>query len=92
VVCKKGDTQFNSTSLNISESGMLLESPGPVAIGEELELEFWIPQASEPLRPRVQVIRKDPRGIGLRFITLTLEARENIRRFTGSGVKAVVTL
>jgi putative nucleotidyltransferase with HDIG domain len=92
VICKKGDTQFNSASLNISESGMLLESPAPVGVGEELELEFSIPQASEPLRPRVQVIRKEPRGIGVRFITLTLEARENIRRFTNPGVKAVVTL
>lgn len=88
VICKKGDTQFNSTSLNISESGMLIETSGTVGLGDELELEFQIPQASEPLRPRVQVIRKDSRGIGLKFITLTLEAREGIRSFAGSGHKA----
>jgi len=93
VICKKGDTRFNSTSLNISESGMLLESPGPVSVGEELELEFSLPEAAEPLRPRVrvQVIRNESRGIGVRFITLTLDARESIRRFTHSEVKAVVT-
>jgi hypothetical protein len=90
VIYKKGDMQFESTSLNISESGMLLAVPGPVEAGEELELEFCIPHVFEPLRPRVQVIRKEPRGIGVRFVTLTLEARENIRRFTGWGVKAAV--
>ena len=56
-------------------------------MGEELELEFWIPHTAQPLRPRVQVIRKESRGVGVRFITLTLEARESIRRFTGAGMK-----
>ena len=90
VICKKGDMQFESTSLNINESGRLLAVPGPVEAGEESELEFCIPHVFEPLKPRVQVIRREPRGLGVRFVTLTLEARENIRRFTGSGVKAAV--
>jgi putative nucleotidyltransferase with HDIG domain len=84
VICKTGAAQFNSTSLNISESGMLLESLGPAGVGEELELEFCMPDLTEPLKPRVQVIRKGPRGMGVRFITLTIEARESIRRFTRS--------
>jgi hypothetical protein len=83
VICKKGDMQFESTSRNISESGMLLAVPGPVEVGEELELEFCIPHVFEPLKPRVQVIHKEPRGIGVRFVTLTLEARET------SGVSPV---
>ena len=69
---------------------MLLAFPGPVEAGEELELEFRIPHVFEPLKPRVQVISKGPRGIGVRLFTRTLEARENIRGFTGSGVKAAV--
>jgi putative nucleotidyltransferase with HDIG domain len=91
VIWKKGDSQFSLTSLNISESGMLLESPGPVVVGEELELEFSLPQVAEPIAPRVQVIRTEARGIGVKFVTLTIEARENIRRYTGAGVKEVVT-
>lgn len=90
VVCKKGDTQFNSESLNISESGMLLDTRGPVGVGEELELEFSIPQVPEPLRPRAQVIRKEPRGMSVRFVTLTVEARESIRGYTGAEVKESV--
>ena len=66
---------------------MLLAPPTPLNVGEELELEFWVPQALEVLKPRVQVIRKEPRGVGVRFTTLTLEAREDIRRFTGARVK-----
>lgn len=88
VICKWRDTHFRSASLNISESGMLLESPGTVGAGQELELEFSIPQVSEPLRPRAQVIRKEPPDrIGVRFITLTVEARDTIRRYVSAGIK-----
>jgi putative nucleotidyltransferase with HDIG domain len=90
VIWNKGDVNLSSMSINISESGMLLESPGPVALGEEMELEFRLPLAPEPLRPRVQVVRKEQRGIGVRFITLTLEARQSIRRHTGVASKQAV--
>jgi len=56
-------------------------------VGQEWELEFNLPSASDPQRPRVQVIRKEPRGIGVKFVALTVEARENIRRYTGVGAK-----
>lgn len=91
VVCQSQERQFEATSVNISESGMLLETSFPVAIGEELGLEFRIPESSEPLTPRVLVIRKEQRGIGVRFIALTLGAREGIRRYTGSPLKPVLS-
>ncbi len=90
VVWKKDDTQLTSRCVNIRESGMLLENPGPVALGQEWELEFNIPSSPEPLKPRVQVMRKEPRGIGVKFITLTRDARESIRRYTGATVKETV--
>jgi putative nucleotidyltransferase with HDIG domain len=80
VIWKKDDARLSSMSVNISESGMLLEPPGSLVLGEELELEFCLPQTSEPLKPRVQIVRKESRGIGVRFVTLTLEARQIIRR------------
>ncbi len=90
VIWKKGDAILSSISINISESGMLLEYPGPVSLGEEMELEFSIPDAPEPLRPRVQVVRKEQRGIGVRFITLTLDARQTIRAHTGAAPKQAI--
>jgi putative nucleotidyltransferase with HDIG domain len=90
VVCKRGELRFNSTSLNISESGILLESPIPLSVGEELGLEFYLPDISEPLTPRVQVVRREPRGVGVRFVTLTREAREGIRQYTGAAAKVEV--
>jgi len=90
VICRQGDMRFNSTSLNISESGMLLETPVVVNVGDEWELEFCLPETTTALKPRVQIVRKEPRGIGVRFITLTMEARESIRQYTGAKVKAAL--
>jgi putative nucleotidyltransferase with HDIG domain len=90
VICKKGDDQFNAASINISESGMLIQSSAPMDMGEELELEFCLPGVAGSLNPRVQVVRREPRGIGVKFITLTLEARESIRHYTGASVKVAV--
>jgi putative nucleotidyltransferase with HDIG domain len=91
VVWTKADAQLSSACINISESGMLVESPGAVVLGEEWGLEFSLPESSEPLKPRVQVVRREPRGIGVRFITLTLEARQKIRNYTSSRTKQAVT-
>jgi hypothetical protein len=60
----------------------LLESPGQLTSGEEWGLEFTLPGAIVPLKPRVQVVRKEARGVGVRFVTLTLEARQTIRDYT----------
>jgi hypothetical protein len=69
---------------------MLLESPGPVTLGEEWGLEFTLPGSMTFLNPRVQVVRKEARGIGVRFVTLTVEARQTIREFTSPKVKQAV--
>jgi CheY-like chemotaxis protein len=88
VNCRWHDNRFKSTSLNISESGMLLESPGTVGVGQELELEFAIPQVPKPLTPRAQVVRKEPPDrIGIRFSTLAAGDREVIQRYISAGVK-----
>ena len=77
-------------SLNISESGMLLESLGQVHVGEELELEFTIPGAAEPLRPARASGSQRSSGYGRQVYYLTLEARDSIRRFCGIEVKEAV--
>jgi putative nucleotidyltransferase with HDIG domain len=87
VLWKREMGLMRSVSVNISESGMLLETPGPLVLGEELALEFTLPGARTCLKPRVQVVRKEARGIGVRFVTLTVEARQSIREYTSPKVQ-----
>ncbi len=82
VDCRWRDKQIKATSVNISESGVLLEGSGEVTVGQEVDVEFLIPEALEPVRARVKVVRKeDPDRIGIRFLTLTPAEKTAIQRY-----------
>ena len=88
VNCHAGGMQFKTGSLNISEAGMLLENPGRVAVGQEIELEFMLPPARQPLRPRARVVRlEDPNYMGVQFVALAPEERAAIQNYIIGLVK-----
>ena len=64
--------QFRSTSLNISEGGMMLTSIGGLVVGQELDVAFNLPNAPEVIKTRAQVVREDsPDAMGVKFVKLT---------------------
>ncbi len=61
---------------------MLLEGSGEVTVGQEVDVEFLIPEAPEPVRARVKVVHKeDPDRIGIRFLTLRPTEKTAIQRY-----------
>ncbi len=79
VTCQLGPTRFKSESQNIGEGGMLLDMSGGANVGQELEIEFLLPQASSPVKAQVTVLRKQPPDkIAVRFLALTPSDREAI--------------
>lgn len=82
------DKHLRANSLNISEGGMLLEASGGASAGQELELEFVLPQAPEPLKARAKVLRKEPPDrIGVQFTSLTGADRKAIQDYISGGAK-----
>lgn len=82
VSCRAGGKQLKSVSLNISKAGMLLECPGRVAVGEEVELQFMLPEALQPLRPGARVVRWEaPNYMGVQFVALAPEERAAIEGY-----------
>ena len=82
VRCRWQDKEIKATSVNISESGMLLELTDEMPVGLEAEMEFLIPQASEPVRVRAKVARKEnPDRVGIRFLSLTPAEKIAIQRY-----------
>jgi CheY-like chemotaxis protein len=62
---------FRSSCLNISEGGMKLTPPGGLAIGQELEVAFHLPNISHITKMRALVAREvPPNGIGIKFLKL----------------------
>lgn len=82
------DKQFISGSQIISEGGMLFGPSGGLDTGQEVELEFGMPDAPRPLRPRARVVYKEPPDrVAVEFIELAIKEREAIQRYISGVVK-----
>jgi hypothetical protein len=71
-----------ATALNLSSSGMLLETTEALAVGEELHMQFRLPEADALIKATARIVRlAGPRRFGLEFGELTPACAESIRRF-----------
>ena len=76
-----GSGAANARALNLSASGMLLETAAAVGLQEELRLQFRLPADSTPVRVAGQVVRvASPSRFGVEFRRL---APEEARRIQG---------
>jgi CheY-like chemotaxis protein len=88
VNCRTEKTQFTSASLNIGEGGMLLEQSGGLAVGEEVELRFSIPQKQGLLNPRARVVRKEPSDrTAVQFLDVSPGDRLTIQEYISGVVR-----
>lgn len=75
---RAADAEAWGTSRNLSRGGMFVECPAELA-ADEIELEFRLPGAIEPLRPSARVVWRRsangaPGGLGVRFLELDAPA------------------
>ena len=82
VSCRSGQKNFKAASLNISESGILLDASGGLEVGSELEAEFMLPEHAETRTLRGRIVRKEPPDrAGIEFLDITADSQEAIRRY-----------
>ena len=88
VSCKVGDHEFSLRSYNISEGGMLLESSNGLSAGDELELQFDLPDGIARLRLKAKAVRRDlPNRIAVTFLNQPPEPKEAIRNYIAAHVE-----
>jgi len=74
------------TALNLSVSGMLLETPNAIHMGSELQLQFRLPDGDELVKGTGKVVRHGgARRFGVEFVELTPTGAEAIRHFVEHG-------
>jgi hypothetical protein len=83
LVVKGKETQHGRTK-DIAEGGLGATIPGDIAIGEVVELEFQLPQMTEPMKFKAEVRYRRGFQYGFRFLHPTEQQREIIRRNTHS--------
>jgi len=92
VKCRSGNEQTEMTSVNISESGMLLRSPKALESGHEVNLEFAFSPGQEHLSVRAKIVHKEPPDLlGVQFLDLTSDDQETIRQYISSGLEEEIS-
>jgi c-di-GMP-binding flagellar brake protein YcgR len=82
VKCKCGDRDFLMRTMNISETGMLLQSSHDVEVGQEVSLGFKIAEIGISLNVRARIIRKEgTERLGIEFIGLMPEEKNAIQLY-----------
>jgi len=88
VICTWNDRQFPLRSLNISESGMLLQALVDVEVGQEIGLEFKIAEVRASLNVRGRIVRKEgTERVGVAFIGLAPEDLNAIQLYVMGRLK-----
>jgi CheY-like chemotaxis protein len=88
VVCRWNQQQFSLRSLNISESGMLLQPAVDVEVGQEVTLDFKIPEVDRPQIMRARIVRKEgAERFGVEFIDLAPEHQNAIQLYVTGRLK-----
>jgi CheY-like chemotaxis protein len=88
VTCISGERIFPLRSLNISESGMLLQPAVDVPLDAEVSLDFKVPDAVAPLNLRARIVRKEAaERVAVEFLNLTPENRNAIQLYVLGRLK-----
>jgi len=88
VRCTFADRQFSLRSLNISESGILLQPAPDVAVGQEVSLQFNIADVRADLRLRARIVRKEGADrVGMEFLGLAPEDINAIQLYVMGRLK-----
>jgi len=84
VKCEYSGRQMTLQSINLSESGMLLDSSGGMDLGQEIDIEFFVPPRSKPILVHARTIRQEPPNhLAIEFVTLRPEDREILQHHLG---------
>ncbi len=74
VICKWAEKQVTLRSINISETGMLLEPSIDPPVGQEVSLEFKIAEVRASINVRAKAVRKEgTERVAVQFIDLSPE-------------------
>lgn len=76
------DWTYQCYMRDISEGGAYIDTEQPVKVGQRLIISISAPELDRSCAVSGTVVRRDPRGIGVRFEELSLQQKQVIRSLT----------
>jgi putative nucleotidyltransferase with HDIG domain len=88
VNCRVRGDEFLSTSWDLSETGISFTSRQRVDVGQEMDLEFALPPATERLRARAKVARRElPDRLAVQFVAISGPDRQSIQQYIAQRIQ-----
>jgi hypothetical protein len=88
VICTWDDQKIPLRSMNISETGMLLQPSPDIEIGQEVALEFKIAEVRASLSVLARIVRKEgAERVGMAFLGLAPEDQNAIQLYVLGRLK-----
>ncbi|MFB3922206.1 MAG: response regulator [Terriglobia bacterium] len=85
VECRWGelaDRVFKADSINVGEGGMLFAPTGGLSAGDNVRLEFSMPNRKKPIKTQAKVLRNEPPDrVAVQFVGIDLDDQESIREY-----------
>jgi uncharacterized protein (TIGR02266 family) len=82
------DSTYTKNILDISTGGVFIETIEPIAAGQEITLNFAFPESQEPLKVSGEIIWRNPKGIGVKFVGITDQQVDRIKKYTAKKEKS----
>ena len=80
--------QSKALSVNVSQTGLLLESSGGLTVGQAADLLFELPDIARQLNPRANVVRIEPAGrTAMQFLSLSPQDKQALFDFIAGNIK-----
>ena len=92
--CLQNEVSYQHYTVDVSQSGMFVETLSPLPLGTELGLRFGLPRQGAPVLVKGRVVRTvppgqasegNPCGMGIRFTNLSSEDSDKIREFVADS-------
>ena len=64
---KTFDREYTDQIMNISQSGLFIETQRPIFVGEEISMDFNIEGVEETLQLKGKVVHASNKGVGIEF-------------------------
>ena len=82
---KSQDSEHSEHILDIGTGGVFIETTEPIEVGQELTLNFRFPDAEDNLKVNGQIVWRNPKGIGVKFIGINQQQVDNIKSYIADG-------
>lgn len=82
------DSEHSEHILDIGTGGVFIETTEPIAVGQELTLNFTFPDSQDTIKVNGEIVWRNPKGIGVKFISITRQQVDKIKTYIADEKKA----